>query len=195
MWVVGLGNPGRRYARTRHNVGHAVVEALAGRWDAEPLERGRCFRAWGAAVGEPSAAVTLVAPLSYMNRSGEALAELAAVTGARPLPSQTLVVCDDVYLPVGQLRVRAGGSTGGHRGLASVEEFFGTPQYARLRVGVGQVAGEGLSEHVLSEFEEHEQEGVREALRRAEDAVETWVREGVLAAMNRFNSRVREVGP
>jgi PTH1 family peptidyl-tRNA hydrolase len=88
----------------------------------------------------------------------------------------------------------ARGSTGGHRGLASVHEFFGTPDYPRLRIGVGQAAGDELVEHVLSDFAAHEQDGIREALVRAADATETWLGEGILAAMNRFNQKVREVG-
>jgi len=198
VWVVGLGNPGRRYAGTRHNVGHALVERLVERWRAEPYARQRAFRAWRAAVGgpggEPASAVTLIAPQAYMNRSGEALAAFAAATGERPLAAATLVACDDVYLPAGALRLRSRGSTGGHRGLASVQEFFGTPEYPRLRLGVGQAPGEELVEHVLSGFDEHDEQCVREALERAADAVETWLREGILAAMNRFNRRVREVG-
>ena len=193
MWVVGLGNPGRRYAGTRHNVGHALVGSLVERWRAEPWARERTFHAYRATVG-PAGAVTLIAPQAYMNRSGEALAAFAAVTGERPAPARTLVACDDVYLPVGTLRLRSRGSTGGHRGLASVQEFFGTPDYPRLRIGVGQAAGDELVEHVLSDFAAHEQEGIREALVRAADATETWLGEGILAAMNRFNRKVREVG-
>ena len=128
MWVVGLGNPGRRYAGTRHNVGHALVGSLVERWRAEPWARERTFHAYRATVG-PAGAVTLIAPQAYMNRSGEALAAFAAVTGERPAPARTLVACDDVYLPVGTLRLRSRGSTGGHRGLASVQGFFGTPAH------------------------------------------------------------------
>ncbi len=197
MWVVGLGNSGRRYAGTRHNVGQAVVLALVERWRAQPAASAPTFRAWrgrpaGAAGGDE---VALVVPLAFMNRSGEALADFEARTGARVAPADALVVCDDVYLPVGQLRVRPSGSTGGHRGLASIETRFGTADYPRLRVGVGAASGEDLADHVLSRFSASEEEAVREALVRAGDAVETWVREGVLAAMNRFNRRVREVSP
>lgn len=195
MWVVGLGNPGRRYAGTRHNVGHALVRGLAERWRAEPGARERAFHAWRAPADGPVGAVTLIAPQAYMNRSGEALAAFAAATGERPTAAETLVACDDIHLPVGHLRLRSRGSTGGHRGLASVEEYFGTSDYPRLRIGVGHAAGEELVEHVLSEFDEPDEACVREALERAADAVETWLREGILAAMNRFNRRVREVGP
>jgi PTH1 family peptidyl-tRNA hydrolase len=195
VWVVGLGNPGRRYAGTRHNVGHALVRALVERWRAEPFARQRTFHAYRALADGPAPAVTLIAPQAYMNRSGEALAAFAAATGERPAAAQTLVACDDIYLPVGHLRLRSRGSTGGHRGLASVQEFFGTADYARLRLGVGRAVGGELVEHVLSDFDEHDEDCVREALERAADAVETWLREGILAAMNRFNRRVREVGP
>jgi PTH1 family peptidyl-tRNA hydrolase len=130
-----------------------------------------------------------------MNRSGEALGDFEARSGARVAPADTLVVCDDVYLPVGHLRVRPSGSTGGHRGLASIGTHLGTPDYPRLRIGVGAAAGEDLADHVLSRFAASEEEAVHEALVRAGEAVETWAREGVLAAMNRFNRRVREVSP
>ncbi len=219
MWVVGLGNPGRRYADTRHNVGQAVVLRLVERWQAESIARRPTFHAYrarvarpgrgagveggadagrtGAPTPEPGAEieVTLVAPLAYMNKSGAALADFEAFAGAPLAPQRTLVLCDDVYLPVGYLRVRAQGSTGGHRGLASVEAHLGTPDYPRLRIGVGAAAGEPLVDHVLSRFADAEREPVAEALARACEAVEIWVREDLLAAMNLVNRRVREVNP
>lgn len=191
MWVVGLGNPGPRYAGTRHNVGLDVLHGLAERWEAEPLAQSRRFEAYRARLGDQD--IDLIAPLAYMNRSGLALAAFEAVQGLKPDPGRTVILCDDVYLPLGTIRVRARGSTGGHKGLASIEEYFGTPDYARLRIGVGGVSPDELTEHVLSTFEESEIEPMRDALERAEEAVELWAREGIDSAMNRFNRRSKEV--
>jgi PTH1 family peptidyl-tRNA hydrolase len=130
--------------------------------------------------------VALLEPLTFMNLSGEAL---GAWTGGRPLdPAELLVVCDDVYLPVGRLRLRAAGSDGGHRGLRSVEEAVGTRGYARLRVGVGAaVSSAELKERVLAPPAPDEEELFEASLRRAAEAVECWLMEGVAVAMNRFN--------
>lgn len=184
--VLGLGNPGPRYARTRHNVGWGVLERLVRRWGATPAGEHDAWRAWRA--GRGGTPVDLVVPLTFMNASGEAL---GAWREDHPLdPAAMLVVVDDVYLPVGRLRLRAWGSSGGHRGLESVERVVG-PGFARLRVGVGAAPDSaGLRDHVLDEFDEHEKAAVDEALERAADAVECWLAEGLLAAMNRFNRRI-----
>lgn len=183
--VLGLGNPGARYARTRHNAGWRVLERLVGRWGARPLAGHDAWRAWRAErAGRP---VDLVAPLTFMNASGDALVAWRERHGLDP--AEMLVVVDDVYLPVGTLRLRAAGSSGGHRGLESLEAVVGR-EFARLRVGVGAAAdAAGLREHVLDEFDEDERAVVDEAIERAADAVECWLDEGALAAMNRFNRR------
>ncbi|TMQ59506.1 MAG: aminoacyl-tRNA hydrolase [Candidatus Eisenbacteria bacterium] len=184
--VLGLGNPGTRYERTRHNVGARVVEALAGRWRARPGESAAEYRAWEARVGDRAA--VLLRTKMYMNESGAAL---AAWRARHPLEiAELMVVADDVYLPVGMVRVRPGGSSGGHRGLESVGAALDTWEFARLRIGVGQAPGEALREHVLDEFDEAEESEVAEAVLIAADAVECWIGEGLLAAMNRFNRRV-----
>jgi PTH1 family peptidyl-tRNA hydrolase len=183
--VLGLGNPGPRYARTRHNVGWRVLERLVGRWGAAPAGEHDTWRAWRAErVGRT---VDLLVPLTYMNASGAAL---EAWRGSQPLdPAGLLVVVDDVYLPVGRLRLRTSGSSGGHRGLESLEQVVGR-EFARLRIGVGAAEDPaGLREHVLDEFGVEEETVVDEALERAADAVECWVAEGSLAAMNRFNRK------
>jgi PTH1 family peptidyl-tRNA hydrolase len=189
--VLGLGNPGPRYARTRHNVGWRVLERLVGRWGAAPAGEHTTWRAWRAERG--GRPVDLLMPLTYMNASGAAL---EAWRESRELdPAGMLVVVDDVYLPVGLLRLRASGSSGGHRGLESLERVVGR-EFARLRVGVG-AAGDaaGLRDHVLEGFDEEEKTLVDEALERAADAVECWLAEGPLAAMNRFNRRIRMEEP
>jgi PTH1 family peptidyl-tRNA hydrolase len=189
--VLGLGNPGARYEDTRHNVGVRVTEDLIGRWKARPVVSGPEYRAWEAAPG--GRAVTLMRSQTWMNESGRAI---AAWRERNTLDlAELLVVADDVYLPVGMVRLRAGGSSGGHRGLESIEQALGTGEFARLRVGVGGAPGEALREHVLETFEEEEKGAVAESIGKAADAVEVWLGEGLLAAMNRFNRRVRKEEP
>jgi len=186
--VVGLGNPGARYAGTRHNVGWRVVDRLVRRWDARADERTAEYRTWAAGVaGRP---VLLLQPLTFMNLSGHALAvwrERHALD-----PAEMLVVADDVYLPVGHLRLRASGSSGGHRGLEDIERVLGTRDYARLRLGVGAVDSAALRQHVLDEPGGEEVQALERAADAAADAVACWLDEGILAAMSRFNRRVRK---
>lgn len=181
--VVGLGNPGRRYRGTRHNVGFEVVERLARRWGARFRAEGLAEVAEGRFAGTP---VLLAKPLTYMNRSGDAVGEIASRW--RLSPSQVVVVYDDMDLPVGSVRVRVRGSAGGHHGMASVIEALGTAEVARVRVGIGRPQSDAV-DHVLSRFEPEEEPKVEEAVERAADAVETLLREGASAAMERFNRR------
>ena len=184
--VVGLGNPGERYARTRHNVAWAVLDELAARHRAAPAPGHATFRA--RAVSIAGRDVELVQPLTFMNLSGDALVAWREERGGE---DDLLVVSDDVYLPLGMLRVRTSGSTGGHRGLESIEAAVGGRDYARLRIGVGAAeSSAALREHVLEEVTPGEAPALAEAVRRAADAVETWVGGGALAAMNQFNRRV-----
>jgi PTH1 family peptidyl-tRNA hydrolase len=189
--VFGLGNPGPRYARTRHNVGWRVLERLVGRWGAAPAGEHDTWRAWRAE--RSGTVVDLLVPLTYMNVSGAALEAWRERHAFDP--AGMLVVVDDVYLPVGGLRLRVSGSSGGHHGLESLERVVGTG-FARLRIGVGAAEDPaGLREHVLDEFEVDEEAVVDETLERAADAVECWLAEGSLAAMNRFNRRNRMEEP
>ena len=187
--VVGLGNPGARYAGTRHNVGFAVAHRLVDGLNARPLERRDEFEAWQAEVAERS--VAIVTPLSFMNLSGESLEVFRARHGAFAA-EHCLVVVDDIYLPTGTIRLRGRGSDGGHNGLESVRLALGTAEFPRLRVGVGAPEGsDALVDHVLSGFEPEELPLVRDAIERAGEAALVWVSEGVTAAMNRFNVRPR----
>lgn len=196
MWLVGLGNPGSRYDQTRHNVGFDVARRLVEQWRAKPLGRTQAFEAWRARIpGGAGREVTIVEPHLYMNKSGEAIAAFEAAIGERVAPAESLVVCDDIYLPLGAIRLRARGTTGGHNGLASIESHLGTADYPRLRIGVGHANGEALVDHVLSRFDETERKAVDAALGRAVEACETWARDGIVAAMNRFNQRVRAEVP
>lgn len=182
--VFGLGNPGPRYAGSRHNAGFRVVERLVGRWGARPGEPAERYRCWRGARGARQ--VALVQPWTYMNASGSALEEWRGRHGLEP--AALLVVVDDVYLPLGALRLRPGGSSGGHRGLESIEAALPGRDFPRLRVGVGAAASSAeLREHVLEAFAPDEREPAAAALERAADAVECWVDEGIVAAMNRFN--------
>ena len=192
MWLVGLGNPGSRYDGTRHNVGFDVARRLVERWKARPEARTQSYESWRARIpGGAGREVTILMPLLYMNRSGEAIAAYESAQGGRVAPAESLIVCDDIYLPLGAIRLRARGTTGGHNGLASVQERFGTADYPRLRIGVGHAGGEELVDHVLSRFDDEEREKVDAALARCLEACETWARDGIVAAMNRFNQRVR----
>jgi len=187
--VLGLGNPGARYARTRHNVAWRVLETLVARWKAGPVTAGNApWRAWRAE--HHGKRVDLLAPLTFMNLSGEALDLWRGMNELEP--GELLVIADDVYLPLGALRLRASGSSGGHRGLESVQQALGSNDYARLRIGVGAAdSSAALKEHVLEEFDSEEEEAIGPAIEQAADAVEAWLDDGLIAAMNRFNRRLR----
>jgi PTH1 family peptidyl-tRNA hydrolase len=185
--VVGLGNPGAPYVGTRHNVGFEVVNLVAARqrlsWDAGrgPAEASEVR--WRRADGD----VLLARPETFMNLSGRAVQGLCHFYKVAVVPD-LLVVCDDVNLPLGRLRVRASGSEGGHNGLRSVAESLGSIDYARLRVGVGRGdVRRDLADHVLARFDAEEMRGVEDAIARAADAVETWVSEGLARVMSTFN--------
>ena len=189
--VVGLGNPGERYARTRHNVAWAVLDELAARHAAQEAPGHATFRARRVVIAERE--VELLQPLTYMNLSGEALLAWRERYGNE---HELLVVSDDVYLPLGMLRMRVSGSSGGHRGLDSIEAAVGSRDYVRLRIGVGAADdAAALREHVLQEIAPAELPVLEEAVRRAADAVECWLAEGALGAMNQFNRRVDAEDP
>jgi peptidyl-tRNA hydrolase, PTH1 family len=182
--IVGLGNPGRAYAGTRHNVGFDVVDLLAERhrlsWESGPAE---------ALMARWRAASAIVAkPLTSMNLSGQAVGDLLRFYKI-DLPD-LFVVVDDTNLELGRLRARAAGSAGGHNGLKSLLELLGTEDFARLRVGVGRGdARRDLADHVLTKFDPQERPDVVEAVGRAADAAELFVAEGIAPVMNRFNRK------
>jgi PTH1 family peptidyl-tRNA hydrolase len=182
--IVGLGNPGRKYEKTRHNVGFEALEAVADRNGAEAAREKFSGRIASAAVG--GQAVLLLWPQTLMNRSG---ASVSSAVGFYQLPlSELLVVGDDFNLPLGKLRFRSQGSAGGQRGLDDVIRRLGSEEFARLRVGIGPVpAGWDAADFVLSRFAASERAVVEETIGRAAEAVECWVAEGIEAAMNRFN--------
>jgi len=184
--IVGLGNPGREYRDTRHNVGFMVVDEIAKRHDLAmamaPSQVPDAFIAkkFG---GDP---LLIAKPLTFMNRSGEAVAALTRYYGIEL--DDLLVVVDEVALPFGRLRARARGSAGGHNGLKSCIERLGTTEFPRLRLGVGRGdARRDLADHVLSKFEPDEQAGLGEFIARAADAAEMFAMEGIATVMNTYN--------
>ena len=186
--IVGLGNPGREYEATRHNVGWWVVDHLAGVWRFEGWKRdGEALVATGL-VGTTK--VRLVKPQTYMNLSGAALKSYLRRPFWTPA-SDLLVIVDEVALPVGRYRLRARGSAGGHNGLRSVQHALGTQEYGRLRVGIEPTdrreVGD-LADFVLSPFGKVERQEILDLLPTLTNAVELWLREGIEAAMNKYNA-------
>lgn len=182
--VVGLGNPGSQYAKTRHNAGWMVLDRVADR--AGWAGRGRTRDASSVVQGRfRSLDLTLVKPLTFMNDSGLAVRKVLAREHA-PLVD-LLVVADDFALPLGKLRFREGGGAGGHNGLRSIIDELSSEAFSRLRVGIGD-PDHGALDHVLSAFRPDEQARMDEFLDAAADAVEAWARDGTSKAANRFNS-------
>jgi peptidyl-tRNA hydrolase, PTH1 family len=181
--IVGLGNPGREYEDTRHNVGFNVVEQIARRHRVD-LKRSAKWKARTARIATVGEGLLLAAPTTFMNLSGWAVREIA--TFHKLAPSDVLIVVDDADLPLGRLRIRQSGSAGGHNGLKSVIRELGTSEFPRLRIGVGRQPGE-LRNHVLGRFEEDERTEIDAALRRAADAGELFGTENIVTVMNRFN--------
>ena len=184
--IVGLGNPGREYRETRHNVGFMVVDELARRhhltWAMAPGQLPETFVA--KRFGEPS--WLLAKPLTYMNRSGEAVGALARYYDIAP--ADVLIVVDEVQLPFTRLRARARGSAGGHNGLKSVIAGLGSTEFPRLRLGVGRGDGRrDLADHVLAKFEKGEQADLETFIARAADAAEMFAVADIGKVMNTYN--------
>ncbi len=181
--VVGLGNPGSRYGRTRHNAGFMVLDELARR-HGETFKAKR--KAEIAQVDVAGEKVVLVKPMTFMNLSGEAVKKYRR--HYRLGPENILVVHDDIDMAPGLIRIRTGGSTGGHLGVQSIMEHLGSDRFPRLKVGVGRPpAGAEAADYVLSKVESADMEKLEEAILRAADAVEVLVMEGPAKAMNSFN--------
>jgi PTH1 family peptidyl-tRNA hydrolase len=180
--IVGLGNPGPKYAGTRHNVGYDVVDYLAAGPGCAPFREK--FEAFVSELKDGDETVLLIKPLTFMNLSGRAV---RAVLDFYKVPVENLlVICDDFNLPLGKLRVRTRGSHGGQNGLRSVQEQLGTDAYTRLRIGVGAPAFDAV-DHVLTKFKPGERAAAEDAVANAAQAALTWLRQGADAAMNKFN--------
>jgi PTH1 family peptidyl-tRNA hydrolase len=182
--VVGLGNPGSRYAGTRHNVGYEVVERLAASPRAGRFQNR--FQAQMAELQEDAGKVLLVKPETFMNLSGRCVRQVCDFY--QVAPGDLLVVCDDVNLPLGKLRIRARGSHGGHNGLRDVQNHLGTTEYSRLRLGVGNSGQGDRVDYVLGRFRPAEKPVMEEALQTAVQAVAVWIHRGVEVCMNQFNA-------
>jgi PTH1 family peptidyl-tRNA hydrolase len=187
--IVGLGNPGRDYASTRHNAGFLAVDLLASRrqleWALERRFKALVTRPEGG-VGE---GVLLCKPQTFMNASGEAVGKLASFY--RVAARSCLVVVDDADLPLGELRLRPQGGTGGHHGLESLEQHLGTQAFPRLRIGIGrQGEAREITGHVLGRFSAGEAQVLEQVLARAADQMECWAAEGIQKAMNKFNGTI-----
>jgi PTH1 family peptidyl-tRNA hydrolase len=183
--VVGLGNPGPKYDRTRHNVGYRVIEELSQRLAAgKPRMRFDATLAEGNLGGEK---VLLASPRTYMNESGRSVRQLVDFFGLQL--SDLLVVCDDFNLELARLRMRASGSAGGQKGLADIIRKLATEEFPRLRIGIGRPPGQmDAADFVLSKFKRSEQATIEDAVVRAAEGVELWVRSGIGPAMNRINA-------
>ena len=189
--IVGLGNPGAEYAKTRHNAGFLLVQKLAERWKANwTLEKK--FNARVARAERNEGRVLLCEPQTFMNSSGESVGPLAQFF--RVPISRLLVAVDDADIPFGEIRLRPGGSSGGHHGLESIEQHLGTREFARLRLGIGRKDGaREITDYVLGRFSAGETELAEKVLSAAADQTEVWLKAGIQKAMSQFNGLVEEL--
>jgi PTH1 family peptidyl-tRNA hydrolase len=186
--IVGLGNPGSEYAKTRHNAGFLVAERLAGRWQAAWSYEKR-FNVRLASARHESCKLVLCQPQTYMNSSGQAVGALTAFYRV-PL-TRVLILVDDADLPLGEIRLRPGGSSGGHHGLESIEQHLGTRDYARQRIGIGRQTGaREITDYVLGRFASTEAALVDKVLSVASDQAHCWLDAGIQKAMSQFNGVV-----
>ncbi len=189
--IVGLGNPGAEYAKTRHNAGFSLVEKLAARWKVN-WRNERKFKARVARAERDGRRALLCQPQTFMNASGEAV---GALVNFYQLPrTKILVAVDDADLPLGEIRLRAEGGSGGHHGLESVEQHLATQAFARLRLGIGRKDGaREITDYVLDRFDAAETALMEKVLGRAADQAECWLADGIEKAMNRFNGNVEKL--
>lgn len=183
--VIGLGNPGQKYSRTRHNIGFAVLDCFAGRNSIKWKDHK------GIALAGKSDSFVLVKPTDFMNNSGRGAAPFVAK--CRPLPGEMLVIHDDMDIAFGCMKIKPSGSSGGHNGVQSLIDVLGTQEFARLRIGIGRPP-EGVDpvEYVLSGFAREELPLFKNIVERAADAIECFVAEGIVKATNAFNRKAKE---
>jgi len=188
--IVGLGNPGREYARTRHNAGFLLAEELAKKWGAGWTAEKK-FSARLARAEQHVRRFVLCQPQTFMNASGEAVQSL--VDYFRLPPDKVLIAVDDADLPLGEIRLRGSGSSGGHHGLESIEQHLGTREFPRLRIGIGRRDGvRQITNYVLGQFGADETDLLEKILARAVDQVECWASAGIGKAMSQFNGVVNK---
>jgi len=185
MLIVGLGNPGREYAENRHNVGFDCVDLLA---EKHRIALNKSQHKARLGTGQVAGRRAILAePQTYVNSSGEAVGAVARYY--KVAPEDVLVIYDDLDLPQGTIRLRPGGSSGGHNGIKSIVDHLGTQAFPRVRIGIGRPPGRmEPKDYVLQDFSAAEREGMVEVYDRVVDAVETFIREGIREAMNRFNA-------
>lgn len=182
--IVGLGNPGAQYSGTRHNIGFEVIAELSARWQVGRSQVKFQAEFWDAL--RAGQRVLLATPLTFMNRSGEAVQQLSRFF--QILPEQIVVICDDMNLPCGQLRWRSGGSAGGQKGLQDILQRLGTDQVPRLRMGIGRPPGQmDATAWVLGRYRPDEKEVMAGAVLQAADSIEMFLAEGIVSVMNRYN--------
>jgi len=185
--IVGLGNPGRQYEHTRHNAGFDVMDALAEKYNISISESGHKALFGKGMIGGQK--VILAKPQTFMNLSGESVAELLHYYKIDP-EEELIIIYDDIALAPGKLRVRAKGSAGGHNGIKNIIAHLGTQQFSRIRIGVGEKpAGWDLADYVLGRFPAEEEPTIRTALEQTVKACETILTDSVEAAMNQFNGK------
>ncbi len=183
LLIVGLGNPGSEYEETRHNAGFMLIDRICSAYSVKLRKGGRGLSGQARIAGRD---VVLLKPMTYMNLSGLAVAE---VLDKHPLPPESIIAAfDDCDLPLGKVRIRKGGGSGGHRGLASLIERIGTREFPRIRLGVGRPVEGDIVDYVLSPFAKDELPAIEEMLGRAQEALESIITCGIEQAMNRFNA-------
>ena len=192
LLIVGLGNPGSKYDRTRHNVGFDVIDCLAQRWGIVLRSEKRFKGDLGQGLGPKGLKLTLLKPTTFMNKSGESAR--AVLDWYKWSPQSVLVIYDDMDLPVGKIRMRKSGSAGGHNGMRSLIACLGTQDFPRLRLGIdspksNRVLQSDTISYVLGRFSPPEQKIMHEVMNLSADAVEVSIKQGIEIAMNRYNSQ------
>lgn len=186
--IVGLGNPGRKYIKTRHNLGFIVVDKLAEKYDLEFNEKNFYLISQGNIEGKE---VTLIKPLTYMNLSGKAIREIVDKKILENLPKSIIVIHDDLDLPLGRIKIKKNGSSGGHKGVQSIIEHLGTKDFIRVKIGIGKDPEMEISDYVLSPFSNQQKAIIKEKVSQAVDSIVTILTKGVDKAMNIYNKEER----
>jgi PTH1 family peptidyl-tRNA hydrolase len=181
--VAGLGNPGRRYCRTRHNIGFMVLEEFAYRYKIDFVDKKGAYRLGRGFLEGHN--ILLIEPLLYMNMSGPVIKKIIARFSIQP--EHLLVIHDDLDMEIGKLKIKKTGSSGGHKGIESIIQCIGSRDFIRLKVGIGREDGVSAEDHVLSKFKRHELAVIKDSIKKAADAVYCIVTEGLDKAMNKFN--------
>jgi peptidyl-tRNA hydrolase, PTH1 family len=183
VWLIaGLGNPGRKYSRTRHNIGFMVIEEIAEKYKIDLVEKREYRMGRGSVEGHK---VLLAEPLLYMNMSGTALKNIFRKSHVQP--ENLVFIHDDLDMETGRLRIRETGSSGGHKGVESIIQSIGSRDFIRVKIGIGRGAGIPAEEYVLKKFKKDEMDLIQESIQKASDAIFSIISEGVHKAMNKFN--------